>query len=115
MHQLLSVVQTISTGVSLIAFFAATGAWVLRGRSKERERLIRSAPPEKRAELVINALEFFSVDAGRLSPGQQFDLAMAQIQARTRRFQVCAIVICFLAVNALVVSVYAISRRVDIN
>lgn len=115
MQQLFSVVLTISSGVSLIAFLAAAGVWVLRRKSKERERLIRSAPPEKRAELVISALEFFSVDASRLTPGQQFDLAMAQIQARTRRFQVCAIVICFLAVDALVVSVFAISRQVHIN
>lgn len=101
----------VSSGVTLIAFIAATVAWVYKAKSEERERLIRTAKPEQRADLVRNALEFFHVESSGLTKEQQYKLALEQIHARARRFKVTAVVVCFLAVVAAVVTVYAITEN----
>lgn len=99
----------VSSGVTLTAFLAAVVAWSYKAKTEERERLIRAAKPEQRADLVRNALEFFHVDATRLNRDQQFALAIEQIHARAQRFKIAAAVICFLALVAAAIAAYAIA------
>lgn len=93
---------------TLIAFLAAVVAWILKGKSEERERLIKTATPEDRAHLVRDALEFVRVDASGLTKEAQFKLAMEQIHARAQRFKAVAMVICFLALVAAFLTSFAI-------
>lgn len=100
----------VSSGVSLAAFLATAIAWVLKTKSEERERLIRTASESDRAPLVSDALEFFHVDAAGLTKQQQFEVALEQIRARGQRFRLTAAVICFLALLAAGVAAFAIAR-----
>ncbi|MCK6376959.1 MAG: hypothetical protein L6Q69_23070 [Zoogloea sp.] len=97
----------VSSGVTLTAFLAAVIAWVYKAKAEERERLIRTAKPEQRADLVRNALEFFHVDTTGLTREQQYNLAIEQIRARAQRFKVVAALVCFLSVVAAAVAIYA--------
>lgn len=101
----------VSSGVTLVAFLAAVVAWSYKSKADERERLIRTAKPEQRADLVRNALEFFHVDTTELTREQQYNLAIEQIRARAQRFKFLAALVCFLSVVAATVALYAISPK----
>jgi len=94
----------------LAAFIVAAIAWILKSKSEERERLIDLAKEDERADLVRDALEFFSVDTAGLTKAQQYQLALEQIRARSQRFKIVAVIVCIIAVLGAVVAAYAISR-----
>ena len=100
----------VSSGVTLAAFIAAAAATIYSRAARKQERLIKLADEDQRADLVLNALEFFQVDSSKLSRQQQFELALEQIKARARRFMILAISVCFIAVIAGGVTAYAITR-----
>ena len=102
----------VSSGLTLTAFLAAIAAWVYKHQSEEKERLLSTAPPSKRAKLVEQALESFHVDTSGLTKEQQYNLAVQQIQARAQRFRWTAIVVIILVVIAATVAAYAINRIV---
>lgn len=101
----------VSSGFTLAAFLAAVVAWSFKAKVDERERLIRTAKPEERADLVRNTLEFFHVDATKLTKDLQYKVVLEQIHARSQRFRMVSVVICFLAAIAAVVAIYAMTER----
>jgi hypothetical protein len=101
-------VPLVTTAFTLAAFLAAVAAWLVRHKMQEKERLLKTAPEEKRALLVASALEFFQVDTKRLTKQQQFELALQQIRARAQRFYLSTILIAIIALAAAVM-VYALS------
>jgi hypothetical protein len=103
-----NVIPYVTTGVTLAAFLAAVAAWVYRLKIVNKERLIRSASEEDRAELVVSALEFFNVDTGNLTKKQQFDLALTQIHARAHRFLLTSILIAIVFFVAAAITALAI-------
>lgn len=103
-------IQYVTTGLTLIAFLVSVIAWTYKSKSEERERLIKTASEDKRADLVRSALEFFDVDTVGLTKEQKYELALAQIHARAQRFRTTAVVVCVLAIVLAAVSAYAISR-----
>jgi len=90
-------ITLVSSGLTLTAFLAAVVAWVYKSKADERERLIRTAKLDQRADLVRNALEFFDVDTAGLTKEQQYNIAIEQIHARAHRFKLVAALVCFLA------------------
>jgi hypothetical protein len=102
----------VSSGVTLIAFISAVIAWSYKLKSTERERLVRTTPKEQRASIVQDVLEFFHVDPSGLTQERQYQIAIEQIHARAKRFQIAAVVVCFLAVIAGGVTVYAIAQPI---
>lgn len=104
-------IQYVTTGLTLVAFLVTVIAWAYKSKSEERERLIKTASEDKRADLVRSALEFFDVDTTGLTPEQKYELALAQIHARAQRFRTTSIVVCVLAVILAAVSAYAISQN----
>src|ERR1700743_864608 len=56
----------VTSGLSLVAFIVAVGAWMYNRRLKSRERLIESAKAENRLELIKKIL--FDIDTSRLTP-----------------------------------------------
>jgi len=101
----------VTSGVTLAAFLAAVAAWVYRSKLRQRERLIRTAPDNVRANLVVAALEFFNVNTEKLTREQQFNLALQQIQSREVRFRTTAIVVTVIAVLTASVALFAIYRE----
>lgn len=90
-------------GLALASFFAAIFFWSRKSEMEKHERLIRLAPEDRRAELVLRTLNFFSIDEKRLTRAQQYELAMRQITERASRFRTIAVVItCLFASFALV-------------
>lgn len=101
-------IQYVTTSLTLVAFLVTVIAWAYKSKSEERERLIKTAAEDKRSDLVRSALEFFDVDTTGLTKQQKYELALAQIHARARRFRITAMVVCVLAVILAAVSAYAI-------
>lgn len=102
-------ISYVSSGLTLVAFIVAVAAWLYKSQSEVRGQLIREAAENRRAELVQNALEIFHVETSGLTKEQQSRIALEQIAARTKRFRTVAIVVCFLALVAGGVSVFAIT------
>jgi hypothetical protein len=73
----------VSSGLMLVAFLAAVVAWVFKGKVEERERLIRTAKADQRADLVRNALGFFHVDTSGLTREQEH--RVVKLSSHTRR------------------------------
>ncbi|WP_295388976.1 hypothetical protein [uncultured Thiodictyon sp.] len=103
-------IQYVTTGLTFVAFLVTVIAWAYKSKSEERERLIQAASEDKRADLVRSTLEFFDVDTTGLTKEQKYQLALAQIHERARRFRTMAIVVCVLALILAGVSAYAISQ-----
>ncbi len=107
------VIAYVSSGFTLAAFVTAVAAWIVKGKSEEKEKLISLAKNELQAKLVQDALEFFHIETGDLTKDQKFKVAMEQIRARANRFKTIALLIGFLALTASVLSAYAISEKND--
>ncbi|QDT50506.1 hypothetical protein Pan258_45850 [Symmachiella dynata] len=103
-------ISYVSSGVTLVAFLGAVGAWLYRRKMIQLEKLIGSAPEADRGQLVANALEVFHVDSSGLTKAQQYQLALEQIRGRQVRFQVVAFLIIVLAIIAASVTVYGIAN-----
>jgi len=103
-------IQYVTSGLTLVAFLVMVIAWTYKSKTEERERLIKTASADKRADLVRSALEFFDVDTGGLTKEHKYELALMQIHARAQRFRTTAIVVCVIALILAGVSAYAISR-----
>jgi hypothetical protein len=103
-------IQYVSTGLTLVAFLAAVGAWVYKARVDAREKLIATANADQRTELVARTLEYFDVDTSGLTKDQKYDLALTQIHARSQRYQQTAVVVCFIALVLALLAGFAISR-----
>ena len=102
-------IRYVSSGITLAAFLAAVIAWSYKAKVEERERLIRTAKPDQRADLVRNALEFFHVDTAGLTREQQYNVAIEQIRARGQRFKLLIALVGFLAAITATVAIYAIA------
>jgi|HubBroStandDraft_6_1064221.scaffolds.fasta_scaffold26823_3 hypothetical protein len=100
----------VTTGLTLLAFAIAVGAWLYRSRLVEREKSLRALPEADRAKALQADISFFLVDTEHLTREQKVALAMEQIQARERRFNTLTKVVAFIAVLLAGVSAYAISR-----
>jgi hypothetical protein len=108
-------IQYVSTGLTLVAFIVAITAGVIRSKSHQRVRLLEAVPEDQRAKLVERELEFFDVATGGLTKQQQFELALAQINARSRRFGTTAVAVCLVAILFAAVSAYAIQQARELR
>jgi len=105
-----SAITYVSSGLTLLAFIIAVAAWVHRNNILGAERRIQLAPPQERAQLVERTLEFFNIDTTRLTTGQQYNLAIRQIDARAQRFRIIATVVSVLFAITAGVAAFAIAH-----
>src|SRR5215468_11807153 len=77
--------QYVGTGLSLVAFAVAAILFAYRARLAHRAEIIKSAPEKERLEAIAITAEFFRVDVSSLTRAQQQEIALTQIQARSRR------------------------------
>jgi hypothetical protein len=106
----------VSSAITLIAFIAAVAAWMYRQNALEKVRLIRSAPADRRPDLVNRALEFFDIDTSGLTRDQQYDLAVRQIDARAARSRnavMTILAICLIAMGTTAFAVWHQSAEKD--
>jgi hypothetical protein len=104
-------VKYVTGGLSLAAFLAAVIAYIHRTQARSQERLLKAFSDDTgRIEAVKRTLEYFDVDTAGLTKEQRYDLALAQIHARARRYTIAAIVICVLAAMFAGLCSYAISQ-----
>lgn len=103
-------ISMVTSGLTLAAFIGALIAFVIRHRINREKELIEQAPESDRAELIKNALEFFNVDTGNLTKQQQYNIAMEQINSRSRRFTITSIVIVIIAILLLFGTIRALSN-----
>jgi hypothetical protein len=103
-------IKYVTSGLSLVAFLATVAATLYMRRLSRDEQMIRSAPEDKRADLVLATLAFFRIDASKLTKQQQYDLAIRQISDRSRRFSLTALLIGFVTIVGACLAGYAIAR-----
>jgi len=97
----------VSSGLTLVAFIVATGAWLFKIQTEGKRKLIESADDEAKAGLVDKALDLVHVDTTGLTREQRYNLAMELIRRRAERFKIVALVVCVLAVTGGGVSIYS--------
>jgi len=100
---MLNAIRYVTSGLTLTAFLATVVLSIYRRRMQSREKLIELAPGDKRASLVESTLEVFSIDTARLTREQAYTLAVEQIRARAKRYQINAIVLLIIFVISAVV------------
>jgi hypothetical protein len=105
-----STVASITSGITLVAFFAALGAWLYKASLIRKENLLKVAPEAERARLVESALEFFHVDSAGLTKQQQFQIVMEQIRLREKKYHTLALVVAFVVLVLGVLSAIAIYK-----
>ena len=105
-------IQYVTSALSLVAFIAAAASFAIAQSSKAKARLIETANPSDRPELIRAELEFFQVDTKNLTREKQFQVAMEQIRARSRRFLITSFVVCVLGLAFLGLAAYAISSTI---
>ncbi len=98
-----SAIRYVTSGLTLTAFLATVVLSIYRRRMQSREKLIELAPGDKRASLVESTLEVFSIDTARLTREQAYTLAVEQIRARAKRYQINAIVLLIIFVISAIV------------
>lgn len=101
-------IQFVSSGVTLVAFLAATILALYTRKMLSRERLIESAPESSRALLVQTTLKSFGVDTSQFTKVQAYDLALQQIRALKERYRLNCIVISFVCTLAFIVFLVAL-------
>jgi len=103
-------IQYVTGGLTLIAFLAAVAAGIYTAQVRARERVLTKVTDKNhRAEQAQEVLEWFKVDTANLSREQKYDLAVAQIRAREKRYAIAAGVVCLLTVVFGGLTAYAIS------
>lgn len=116
---ILEALKYVGSGLSLVAFVVAAVLLAYRARLTNCAEIIKSAPEPERLEAIATTAEFFRVDVAGLPPEQQREIALKQIQARTRRDLMLASVMLVVAVLLAIVAVIAIvgvpTRSADIT
>jgi hypothetical protein len=85
----------------------------LQSAAKKRAEIIRSAPEKDRVEAIATAAEFFRVDVSKLLLEVQAKIVLDQINLRSRREFMTAIVVLVFAVLLAIVVIVAITVRPD--
>lgn len=106
-------IKYVGFALALIAFLSALIAW-LYGRSRfvKRERLIKNAAEDQRAELVERVLIIFNEDADGLTREGQYDLALTRLGEKAKRFKIITaglLVIAALAATPAIVAMLKVN------
>jgi len=103
-------IALVTSGLTLVAFLAATMAWIARRRLSHTERLIELSPETERGQLVDRIIEAVNVDTTSLTRAQKFQLASELLAHRMARFRITAITILIAALALSALAALAISR-----
>ena len=96
-------IQYVSGSITLVAFVADVIASTYKWKIDSKEKLIKNAREEDRAELIRNSLEFFHVETEGLTKEQRYSLALEQIRARSQRFTKSIVATCFISVLSAII------------
>jgi hypothetical protein len=97
------VIQFVTTPITLIAFVIAVSAWLYRIKISSARKLVETANPKDRAELVLATLETYHIRNDNLTPDQKFDLMKKVIQVRANQSRLIALVAVVVAVLTAIV------------
>jgi len=103
-------IRYVSSGLALLAFIAAVGAWVYRFHVLRIERRIQLAPESERTRLLERTLVHFDVDTSRLTREQRYEIVIKQIETRALRARMAAVVIALFTLTSGVIAVYSTWR-----
>ncbi len=105
-----SAIKDVSTWTAAVAFIAAVLGSVLFLLIRQKAALIETAPSEERAKLVEMTLDGYRIEHDNLTRAQKYELLMTQIQLRRDRWRTVAMLLGLVAVLAVIVACYALSR-----
>ena len=83
----------VSTGLTLIAFMVAAAVSAYRLQLRSRIKTIEAVPPSERGKLIEKELNAFGIDAGNLSRTQQFEIALRELNLRSRKLLALTLVV----------------------
>ena len=83
----ISALQYVTSGLTLVAFLGLVIFYLLKDASDKQKRLIELANPEDRSQLIDRLLTDGLIDVSNMTKAQHYQLAMEQLNHRTRRHQ----------------------------
>src|SRR5271156_3619023 len=84
-------IQHVTTGLALVSFLGALGFVAYRTTLRNRLKIINTVPRQRRADVITKELNAFGLDAKNLSTAQQYELAKREIELRSRKSSLWAI------------------------
>ncbi|MEH3125552.1 hypothetical protein [Agrobacterium cavarae] len=75
----------VTSGLTLVAFIAATIAYVWRANLKSAERRIESAPAENRQQVIETVAEWIGVDLQHIPQSQRAAIVLKQLELKADR------------------------------
>jgi carboxypeptidase family protein len=103
-------IASVSSSLTLVAFIVAAAVFLYRRKFIQTEKLIRAAPESERPKLIEKVIGDINIDTDGLTKDHRYQLALKQLQAHSRRFQITATVIVVVALLIAVLAAYAVSR-----
>ena len=99
----------VSGGLTLVAFVIAIAAWVYKQRLMAASDLIRTAPDDKRGDLVLAHYGYLvQVDTSNLTRKQKADIINQQLDAKASSYTITATVVVILAVLGCCLTAFAV-------
>lgn len=94
----------VSSGLTLFSFVVLVISVVIRYSLQNKKDIITSAPPEKRVELISQALESYHINTETLTKEQKYNIVIEQLQQKRQRHRTntrsAIVVLCITAIVA---------------
>ena len=109
-------IQYVSSGVTLLAFIAAVGAYLYRRSIKQKENMIKYASDDEKGllieKIIIGAPS--PVDPSTLTREQRYDIACRQLKFQSRRYTINMSITALIAILFSIVSIIAIKELIPV-
>ncbi|MCK1405028.1 hypothetical protein [Bradyrhizobium sp. 76] len=98
----------VTTGLTLVAFMVTAGLTAYRVHLKSRIKLIEAVPPSERGGVLEKQLNAFGVEAKNLTKAQQYQIAVRELNLRSRKLLALTFVVALIAIILGLISLNAI-------
>ena len=108
-------IKFVTSGLTLVAFLAAVASLVYRRYLLHQESIVKSAPDDERANIILAKYSGITVDVSKLTRDQKFQIATTQIGNKANQFKIGAMLVGFLAVLMAILAAIAIIQTRNEN
>jgi hypothetical protein len=101
-------IKYVSSLASLVAFLAAAVVAIVVTQLRKKERLIRLAKGNERADLIKQAINDYGIPVDNIHPADVKELIFVQVKARLEQFRVTIRAILILAALCSIIALFSI-------
>ena len=107
------IVGKVSSGITLCAFIFAVAVNAYKSKIQKEELLIRAAPESDRGKLKEKAIEGINIDANNLTKTQKYDLLLKDIELRSQKLKISALILIIITILTASIAVFAIYKTTN--